>query len=46
MVSGGDCTSHKHHGEKNDEQVGVMPKGEVSLHAHILKHRGCSYRQM
>lgn len=31
------CTSHQHHGEEDDEQVGVMPKSQVSLHTHILE---------
>lgn len=29
--------SHQHHGEEDDEQVGVMPKSEISLHTHILE---------
>ncbi len=35
----GSRTSHQHHGEEDDEQVGVVPKGEVSLHTHILAQR-------
>lgn len=38
------CTSHQHHGEEDDEQVGVMPKSEISLHTHILqkKYKECA----
>lgn len=33
------CTSHQHHGEEDYEQVGVMPKSEISLHTHILQEK-------
>ena len=34
-----DRTSHEHHGEEDDELVGVMTKSEVGLHTYILRER-------
>lgn len=32
-------TGHEHHGEEDDEQVGVVPEGEVGLHTHVLQDK-------
>ena len=37
FYEGGGRTGHQHHGEEDDEQVGVVPKGEISLYTHVLR---------
>lgn len=35
---------HQHHGEQDDQQVGVVAQGQVGLHTHLLQ-RGGTNRQ-